>query len=344
MPGPLRIEFRRYRLPFRAAVRTAHGVWREREGLILRLTGENGAIGWGEVAPVEGFAGESVDEAEAVCAQWAGKADPAQLAALPQTLPCLRGALAAAVAEITPAAETDAAPRAVPDYLPVAALLPAGRAALAAFGPKADAGFRIFKWKVAVADPADELAMLDDLCAALPAGAKVRLDANGGWDRRWAERWLGRSADYPIDFIEQPIAPSARGAEDVLLGLANDYPTPVALDESLSGDADIIRWLDSGWKGVFVVKPALLGDPSAALGRLAAARSAVVFSSALETAVGARSGLQMAFRWPGEARALGFGVWPLFSDPRCDGPAAAPFIRWQDVAAIDPEALWNVLS
>ena len=28
------LQFRRYRLPFRAAVRTAHGVWAEREGLI----------------------------------------------------------------------------------------------------------------------------------------------------------------------------------------------------------------------------------------------------------------------------------------------------------------------
>jgi O-succinylbenzoate synthase len=252
--------------------------------------------------------------------------------------------LSAAWAEITPPEANAPAPRAVPDYLPVAALLPAGRAALTAIAPKADAGFRIFKWKVAVADPADELAMLDDLCAALPAGAKVRLDANGGWDRRGAERWLDRAADYPIDFIEQPIAPFARGAEDILLGLANDYPTPVALDESLGGAADLIHWLDAGWKGVFVIKPALLGDAAAALGRLAAAKSAVVFSSALETAVGARSGLQTAFRWPGEARALGFGVWPLFADPRCDGPAATPFVRWLDVAAIDPEALWNVLS
>ena len=326
------------------AVRTAHGVWREREGLILRVEGEGGGVGWGEVAPVEGFASESVDEAATVCADWAGKVDPSHLAALPPTLPCLRGALRTALAEAAPAAAADPAPRAVPDYLPVAALLPAGRAALAAIGPQSEAGFRIFKWKVAVQDPADELAMLDDLCGALPSGAKVRLDANGGWDRRWAERWLDRAADYPIDFIEQPIAPGARGAEDILHGLANDYPTPVALDESLSGESDIIRWLDAGWKGVFVVKPSLLGDGPPALARLAAARSAVVFSSALETAVGARNGLQTAFHWPGEARALGFGVWPLFADPRCDGPAAAPFVRWQDVVALDPAVLWNALT
>jgi O-succinylbenzoate synthase len=42
--------------------------------------------------------------------------------------------------------------------------------------------------------------------------------------------------------------------------------------------------------------------------------------------------------------ALGFGVWPLFSDPTFDGPAAAPFIRVEDVDRIDPEALWNAAS
>ena len=32
-----RLQFRRYRLPFRAPVRTAHGWWHQREGLIVRL-------------------------------------------------------------------------------------------------------------------------------------------------------------------------------------------------------------------------------------------------------------------------------------------------------------------
>ncbi len=32
----VRFQFRRYRLPFRAPVRTAHGTWAEREGLVVR--------------------------------------------------------------------------------------------------------------------------------------------------------------------------------------------------------------------------------------------------------------------------------------------------------------------
>jgi O-succinylbenzoate synthase len=95
---------------------------------------------------------------------------------------------------------------------------------------------------------------------------------------------------------------------------------------------------------VWVVKPSLLGDVARTLARLERAKATVVFSSALETAVGARAALQWAFGWKGEARALGFGVWPLFQDARCDGPYAAPFIRVADLDRIDAEAVWNATN
>jgi len=228
--------------------------------------------------------------------------------------------------------------------LPVAALLPAGREALAAVAAKAEIGFRVFKWKVGVGDNDEELGLLDDLLARLPGGARLRLDANGAWDRRRAERWLERCAERPIEFVEQPVAPAARGADDLLLGLAGDFPTPLALDESLVHDGDVERWLAAGWPGLFVVKPALLVDPSGVCAQLVQAKAGVVFSSALETAVGAQAALRLAFAWPGERRALGFGVYPLFADARFDGPPAAPFVRVEDVARLNPEAVWNALN
>ena len=140
-----------------------------------------------------------------------------------------------------------------------------------------------------------------------------------------------------------------------MLGLAADYPTPLGLDESLVGEGDVERWLGAGWRGIFVIKPSLLGDVAGALARLAKARAEVVFSSALETAVGAQAALRVAFAWPGptdpsrpaesaQPRALGFGVWPLFADARFDGPYAAPFLRREDVEALNPEAAWTALS
>jgi O-succinylbenzoate synthase len=88
----------------------------------------------------------------------------------------------------------------------------------------------------------------------------------------------------------------------------------------------------------------LLGDVPRVVERLAQAKAAVVFSSALETAVGAKAALRVAWQWTGEPRALGFGVWPLYADARFDGPFAAPFVRWEDVERLDAEAVWNALS
>lgn len=341
-----RLDFRRYRLPFRSPVRTAHGPWAEREGLLVRLTDAAGQTGYGEAAPIPWFGSETVDEAEAEGRDLGEQVDDARLDALPSRLPCLRNAFAAARAN----AKTSASAH---THLAVAALLPAGKAALAQIPAKAEVGFRVFKWKVGIGDIADELALLDDVCGALPSGAKLRLDANGAWDRRQAERWLERCADLPVEFVEQPcfVPPSgtSQGAalrrnDDLLMGLAGDFPTPIALDESVAADADVERWLGLGWRGVFVVKPALLGDVKATLARLGKARATVAFSSALETRVGARAALRAAFGWSGEPKAIGFGVWPLFADGRFDGPFTGPFLHFADVERINPEAAWNALS
>ena len=92
------------------------------------------------------------------------------------------------------------------------------------------------------------------------------------------------------------------------------------------------------------MKPSLLGDAAGAIKALACAKADVVFSSALETAIGARAALRVAFAWPGEKRALGFGVWPLFADARFDGPYATPFLRRDDVDRLDGDAVWSALS
>jgi len=224
----------------------------------------------------------------------------------------------------------------------VAALLPAGRAALSVVAHKVDAGFRMFKWKVGVSELSEELGLLDELCGSLPEGARLRLDANGAWTVKQASRWLEYCAERPVEFVEQPISANARAAQDILLGLANDFPTSIALDESLVTDGDVEQWVGCGWRGVYVVKPSLLARPREALKRLATAD--VVFSSALETALGARAALRLAYGWTGKRRALGFGVWPLFQDSRFDGPYTTPFLNVSEVNRIEPEILWNALT
>lgn len=313
---------------------------------MVRLEDEAGRVGFGEAAPLPWFGTETLAEAEKVLAVLGGVVNAAALASLDERHGCVHFALASAL-------EPEPADPAVQPRLPVARLLPSGREALAAADRARDEGYVAFKWKVGVLGMADELAILDDLLARLPAQARLRLDANGTWTTRQAARWLARCADRPIEFVEQPCLAEAsqgtagrRRSDDILLGLANDFPTTLALDESVTGLTSLREWLDRGWPGVVVVKPALAGAPGAVLALLAAHQADVVFSSAFETSVGRSAALRMAFRFRGRrpARALGFGVVPLFKDARFDGLPAAPFVSADDVNRMDLEAAWNALS
>ena len=360
------MAYRRYRLLFLRAVRTAHGLWTEREGVVVRMEDGKGRFGYGEVAPLPWVDTATLVEVGGMLEKLGDELDAASIELLDESHGCLQFALAAALTDAgrmdrnppdsgeSPSARDSApclAPGATP-RLPVAALLPAGRAALAAADQARSDGFVVFKWKVGVLGAADEQALLDDLLARLPDGAKLRLDANGAWTTRQAAQWLNRCAERPIEFVEQPcLADAAQGAagrrrtDDILLGLARDYPTRLALDESVAGLASLRRWLGCGWPGVVVVKPALMGMPANVLALLGQHKADVVFSSALETAVGQRAALRMAFQFKGpQPRALGFGVTPLFRDGRFDGPPRAPFLSIDAVERMDLEAVWNALN
>ena len=57
------LSFRRYRLPFRAPLHTAHGLWTERTGIIVRLSDPEGRSGFGEIAPLTDFGTETLVQA-----------------------------------------------------------------------------------------------------------------------------------------------------------------------------------------------------------------------------------------------------------------------------------------
>lgn len=330
-----RFSHRAYRLPLRTPLRTAHGPWKEREGILVRLEDEKGVVGFGEIAPIPWFGTETLAEADEVCRKFGDKVTAETLEQVPLRMGAVRFALAAALGR-------SGAPSATP-RVPVTALLPAGKAALAALPARVEAGFLSFKWKVGVESPDEELGLLDELLAALPAYAKLRLDANGAWDRRQAERWLTRCADRPVEFVEQPVAP---GEEETLHGLAADYPVKLALDESVTQLEEARRWQAEGWPGIFVLKPALAG-PLEDLGAWVVATQAdVVLSSAIETALGRAAILRFALRHHAVLlrRSPGFGLGDVFGDRRWDGPMLGSVLDESWVAAVKPEELWNALS
>ncbi|MGH8021600.1 MAG: o-succinylbenzoate synthase [Opitutaceae bacterium] len=344
----LLFAYKVYRRPFRMPVRTSRGLWQAREGILLRIEDECGRAAFGEIAPIEQFGTETLAGALAWCAAIAGRVNADRLAQAPASLPCTAWAVASALAALgtngadetrESGAGATAAAVNLDRRLAVSALIPRGETALAHVRRCADAGFTTFKLKIGAADFATELREIERIVDALPSGARLRLDANGGLDARGAIRWLDAAQAWPVEFIEQPLPVEARRET---IALAHDHRVTLAIDEAARTADDIKRWRDDGWAGVFVIKPALAGRPSDWLAEVAADPGQFVFSSALETAIGLRAGLLQAFE-SGATRALGYGVGAFFQDDGLGGGVAQPEITAADVAQMDVEKIWRSL-
>ena len=63
------------------------------------------------------------------------------------------------------------------------------------------------KLKVANRAWSEDRIRIQTLVDALRAGVQVRLDANGGWTEEQARQAMGELSDWPLELIEQPVAP-----------------------------------------------------------------------------------------------------------------------------------------
>lgn len=399
----LRLEWRPFRFPLPTALVTAHGAVVERRGWLLRLSREDGAVGWGEAAPWPDSAEQQLTRrrlagprqraaglppqrdreptsppecrvhpldhgASEVPAQVHPQLAAVELAiaelgpsrqrrelesVLPALPACLGFALGLALAELDglgAVARSDRArgergaaqDRWAGPWRPAPAsawLLPAGDGALGALetllagaeagqgrGPAVDSPGRLgaggpgdvvlgvaaamapgaagaaaqpgalpvaggrggpqasapltLKWKVAAGPDPEERAVLEQLLARLPDGSRLRLDANGGWDRATAQAWAERLASDPrLDWLEQPLAPSDPEGLAALAAVV-----PVALDESLRLDPG----LGHRWPGWQVRRPSLEGDPRPLLRALRSGTPRLMLSTAFETGIGRR--------------------------------------------------------
>jgi o-succinylbenzoate synthase len=334
----LSFSFKAYRRPFRVPVRTSRGAWDTREGVLIRVADDDGHVGFGEIAPISWFNTETFVGAIAWCESLGPLAERERLLAPGPGLPCCAAAAAAALQAMD--ADGASEPAGVEKKrLPVAALLPAGWAALDAIERAGELGFTVFKLKIGLGDVQTEQGLIERLVGRLPDRGTLRLDANGGLDARTAARWLVAAEDWPVEFVEQPLPVEAR---DDLLQLAADHRVPVALDESVLTADDIKRWRDRGWPGLFVIKPALSGRADALSVEIALDPAPFVFSSALETDVGLAAGAGLALR-SGITRALGYGTGAFFPDDQLGGSIQGPWFGPVELDAINPAALWKRL-
>lgn len=326
-----------FRLP--ATLQTAAGSLALRRGWLLRLETADGAVGWGEATPL--LLADAEDAALEGCGAalevWHGPRPRGELeACLTHLPPPLAFAVGAALAE----ADGLVGPIASGGWRPAppsAWLLPAGaealtvaRSLLAARSapplspecPSAPWPLTL-KWKVGVHKEEEERAWHQELMALLPADARLRLDANGGFDRATAQRWADHlRGDGRLEWLEQPLDPADLPGLEALAGRL-----PVALDESLLRHPA----LRDRWPGWQVRRPSQEGDPRPLLRALEAGQPRWMVSTSFETGIGQR--------WLAHLAAL------QAAGPTPVAPGLAP--GWRAPGALgseDPEAVWRAAA
>ncbi|WP_414583670.1 o-succinylbenzoate synthase [Scytonema sp. PCC 10023] len=343
-----RFEFRPYQQRFLKALTTSYGSWDVREGIILRLTDETGKIGWGEIAPISWFGSETLEQALEFCHELPEEITEETILSIPDKLPACQFGFESAWetnrrgghfrAEVPSVEESVRSAEGAEQEenlsihnLSYSGLMPAGEAALEAWEKLWKEGYRTFKWKMGVYPIVQELEIFERLAQTLPASAKLRLDANGGLSYEEANLWL-RTCDnikandelsLEIEFIEQPLSVAQF---ETMLELSHCYQTAIALDESVATLNQLARCFKQGWRGIFVIKPGIVGSPSRLRQFCQQHKIDAVFSSVFETAIGRQAALQLAAELSQGNRAVGFGV-----------------NHWFAQEETLPEALWKKL-
>ncbi len=301
-------------------------------GVAVRIEDDAGRTGWGEASPLPGFSAETArDCARALEAALSRtrRIDPGSGSALVSEIdaaqPAARFALETALLDL----EAQRSGRSLCELLSPAPVARAERAALCPvdIGQELARGTRCFKVKVARRPFAIERAELAALRARLPPGARIRIDANGGWSAAEAERYLAALAPLEIELAEQPVPPAAMRSLGAIA-------VPLAVDESLrSGDplAELGPLLDRGAIAAFVLKPTLLGGLRRCTALAAEARRRgidAIASHAFEGPIALAACAELALAL-GEARPHGvdhhqrLGEFPPVNVPQLGGDGIA---------------------
>jgi len=296
----VRLETERRTLRLVRPLETAYGSIAERELVLVRLGDEDGAVGYGEAAPLEPYDGVSIERAAAALEAYAPVLEEAGEMNGAQVLEACRRVddLPVGLAAVDMALWDKAGRRA---GKPVAALLsdaPAetvsvnatltamDRAGCSEQAARAVArGYGCLKLKVGLADDAGRVAAVR---AAAGPEVALRLDANGAWDVEEAVRSIEALSPAGLELVEEP----THGLEAMRM-VRERVAVRVSIDET-AGERGALA---SGVADAVCLKVARCGGiaglvAAATLVRLAGAE--VYLASTLDGPLGVAAALQAA--------------------------------------------------
>jgi o-succinylbenzoate synthase len=327
-----------YSIPFRDTFSTAHGQLTVREGAIVEVIATNSLSarqslsGFGEIAPMPEFRGESLATALAAlptCStQLRGKSLTTALNILyaeqeRTTLPAatLCGLEIALLDALGKAQDQSMSQLLTTQHTPprtsvqVNAVVGAATTETATTNARAAvaAGFHCIKLKVGQGEQAD-IERIGAVRAAIGPDIQLRLDANEGWSFEQAVAILNTCAPYHIQYIEQPLKANDLAA---MSALRRAVPIPIAADEALHDLESAQRILAQQVADLLIIKPQLAGGLRMAQQMVHLATEhhvQCVVTSTIETGIGIAAALHLVAATPTITLECGLATLPLLTD------------------------------
>ncbi|MEI8294546.1 MAG: enolase C-terminal domain-like protein [bacterium] len=230
---PRRAEFFRYSLLLTDG--------RLRKGVLIRLEDADGAVGWGDAAPLDGWSRESFADVEQSLQNetpWHER---------PSSVQCAWEAACVSLAEFSETAEPIGA-------LPLNALLVGTFADVLRASQRAlERGCHCLKIKTSALVLEELPELLREISRFAANGCRFRLDPNRAWNFDSTLRVAESLRGLPVDYLEEPLCDSSRLPE-----LIKYCPVGIALDETLR---EVVPQQLAEYEGAvaLVLKPTLLG-------------------------------------------------------------------------------------
>ena len=299
----------RYTLPLHRALTVESASPRTRQGLVLRLTDENGVHGLGEAAPLPGLHPETLEDATEQLIAWCRNASAPSLEA-PVETETLCGTVRFAVDSALDEMRAPKAPQSGASVYSAGLVDGSDEQCIAQAVEQAKAGVRALKIKVGRRPLSEEIALIRALRSKLDPTVELRADANRSWS---FEEAVGFAViKNCVSFVEEPLRDPAEVPR-----LARETGLAVALDESVHDNPHL---RDSPEICAVVLKPTLLGDWNTTFAWMEWARSRnrrAIVSATFEAGVGQRALVRIAQAAPSETH--GLGTWKWFADDVIDG-------------------------
>jgi O-succinylbenzoate synthase len=328
----------RFSLPLRGPLVLGGTTLRRREGVLLRLSGDDGSEGWGESAPLPGFSAESLDQVIVQLRRLAGSLIGREVK---DDWTDRNGAFGRELERIAPASSVrfglelavwnlraDFSGKSLPELfsgqprarVPVNGLLSGSWDEVLEEAQRTKkAGYEAVKLKVGARTVAEDARLVRKLVGEPGNTISLRLDANRAWGYEQAAEFLRGAPRF--EYLEEPLADPA-----LLPQLVREFGVPVALDESLVGmEPEALE--GHRYARAVVLKPTLLGGISNTLrmaGRALRLGMMPVVSSAYESGVGTAALVALAAGIGDRPVPAGLDTYRALVDDVLDTPLGLP--------------------